>query len=505
MTCCKLLIHSLLAFLFAAVLSPRELRSQMDSNLWLVAPGGVQPGALIEISPAGSLVAVYPGPIAGSCGVAKDRFLRRVWVCDDFAVLPGQTIPGVVRLYVSGVGLQASFGAPGMRSAAVTSGLDLAVLLAANPFSPGQVQIIPSLGTPLPPPVLVGVGSSILRAGRGDVLWTLNQLSASVSRIQAGIVQSVPVVLPAAAQMLEAHPSGGCIVATPGAAQMAVVEDSGQSVQYFPLPEAPLRIAVDGDGVLCLIGPSATFYRVHIPSGQILESWNLLGSAFGSIIPGPGGNIWIEEAGATPGVRRYGRGGTSSLFISLPAATRTLGDPFGLEHAWKADRSGDNDDDGVSNEEEHRRGTDPVDSQSLPPYLVVEPGIGTSFGIGLHAQGADGLILVVLCSLSGETPGLSLSGDGFSAPHFDLVVTGDALALGMVQGQPWVQAMFPGMPLSVIGAGGRLSFPFVLPPAAMPIAPYLRFTCAGAVIDGSLMSVRATTAPLRFDGLGNPF
>jgi hypothetical protein len=186
-------------------------------------------------------------------------------------------------------------------------------------------------------------------------------------------------------------------------------------------------------------------------------------------------------------------------------ATRTLGDPFGLEHAWKAQPNGDNDQDGSSNIEEYRRGTDPGNAQSIPPSLQLGPSIGSApFSITLNAPGSDGLIFVVLCSLSGASPGLSLSADGFSAPFYDLVVFDDMLATGLVVGASWASGVFPGMPLAAVGLGGQITFPVRLPPILVSLGAGFRISCSGAVIDSGLLSVKATTSTLCFDVLGNP-
>lgn len=480
------------------------LRAQVDGNIWLTAAGGVAPGAVIELTTAGSVAGVYPGPLVGSSGVAKDLFLERVWVCDDQAPNAISSTPGMVRLYRSGVGLAASYAAPGIRGLAVLGNGDLAALLSRSVWLPAEVQILPSVGTPPPPPSTVGYGAVQIRAGRDQTCWTLNQVSGTVSRIQNGLVAHIPVNLPGTLSAIETLPSGGLVVTASGVASAVILDSAGAFQDTVNLPEPPLRVAADGDEALCMLGASGTFFRIHTPSQQLIESWPLGAGPFGSLLAGPRATVWIERHGPNPRVEAYGRGGALIVSTPLPAATRTFGDPLGIEHAWKADPDGDNDADGITNREEYRRGTDPSDDASIPPLLSLAPHPQAPFAISLEAPGADGLIFVILVSLSGSTPPLSLSIDGISAPYCDLVIFEDVLAAEMVQSQPWVSAMFPGMPLSVVGPGGQIVFPVTLHPVLQALGSGVTFSCSGAIIDSNLTTVRATTKTLFFDALGTP-
>jgi hypothetical protein len=159
--------------------------------------------------------------------------------------------------------------APGIRGLAVMTSFDLAVLLAPSPLAAGQVQIVPTFGTPPPPPISVGFGAIQIRAGLNDIVWTLNQFSSSVSRIQNGTVLTIPISLGGTLQSLEVLPTGGVIVGSSGVSQVVRVNEAGTAVTLHTTPEAPVRLAVDGDGALCMVGGSGTFYRMHIPTGQV--------------------------------------------------------------------------------------------------------------------------------------------------------------------------------------------------------------------------------------------
>lgn len=476
---------------------------QFDDRLWLIQAAGAGPGRVYECDRDGAILNWFPGPQFGSGGVAKDLFLNRVWVCDDGAWNGFGQATGAIRAYEAGIGETTSYSLPGARAIAMLSGGDVAVLLNSNPLQPSEVQIVPwnSAGGGLPPRIPVGMNALQMVSGPNDVIWTLDSLSGTVSRIEGSI--ATPITLATSTATLDRLvllPGGQILVTFQNQSVAAVLSPDGTVEWSLALPEAPLRIAADGDTSVFMIGASGQLYRINTRSAAIVDQFPLTGGSFGALIPAQRGRVWIEDM-VTRTVTEYGFGGTIHGTITTPFATHTRGDPLGLEWASKTQPDGDVDGDGATTSTEIRRGTDALDGSDVPPQLIETGAIGGVIPMQIDAPGRPNRPFVLLASLSGARA-QPLGPDGHSAPYYELNVVGDMLTWAMLQNSA-VSAHFLGMPLGDLDGNGQASAAIDL--AAFQGYPSLvNIYCCAVIFEPGFTAVSATTNPVCFDNTGTP-
>ena len=476
--------------------------AQVDENLWLVANGGLAAGTLYQLDGQGNLIGTYAGASLGSSGVAKDLFLGRVWLCDDDASNSVSPHAGRIRLYQAGVGLVASFPAPAIGGIAMLESGDIAAIINESSFTPSKVQVLPSSGIPPPPPITVGWDARKIRGAPGPRIWTLNLISGSVSLVQGPVATNITIPLAGALSDLSVLPGGDVVVSALGDPNVARVSYDGSSVTTISIPEAPLRMTVDADGDLLMIGTSGFFHRINLTSLQVIESWPTGGTSFGNMFPGRKGEVTVEISSAPPRCVRYARGGTVLWSTNLPNATVTFGDPTGLEFAWKAAPAFDLDMDGATNWEEYRRGSDPINILDVPPSLVRSQPVGPAFDVTIDAPGHGGRAFILLCAVNGSTP-LSLAPVGYGAPFYDLDFVADPLVQLIATGDPVIAPMFGGSPFGFLDSSGQFTGSMDLSAIAAYPPGTAHIYCAGMVFDSSLQRVEATTRTICFDNQGN--
>jgi hypothetical protein len=294
---------------------------------------------------------------------------------------------------------------------------------------------------------------------------------------------------------------GGNVMVTRQLSPVAeVLDDRGVWVESLTLPEAPQRVVADGDVSVILIGASSSAYRVHWGTGVVTDAFPLMPGTYGGLIADQRTTFWVEEI-TTRTLVRYGYGGVQLTSVTLPVATNTLGDPLGLEWAAKVGPDMDVDQDGVPTRTEIYRGSDFLDGASVPPALIVGTQSGTMVPLSLVAPGREGHPVLILCSLSGVTP-VPLSPDGRGGPYYDLDVRAEGLAPTLFA-NPWMQAFFPGMPLTTVGPGGvasaavNFSFASTVPPGMVILS------CCAVVFEPGFTDVGACSNAVCFDSVGN--
>jgi len=477
--------------------------AQFDDRLWLVQAAGAGPGQVFECDRDGSVINQYPGPQFGSGGVVKDLFLNRVWVCDDAAWNGFGQPTGALRAYEAGVGEVATVPMPGARAITMLSGGDVAVLLNRNPLQPSAVQVVPwsSVGGPLPSPITVGLNALQMVSGPGNVIWTLDSLSQTVTRISGTTALTItPTTSVAAVDRLVLLPSGQILITFQGQAVAAMLSSDGLTEVALFLPEPAIRVAADGDVSVYVIGASGQFYRVNTGTGQIVDQFPLPAGNFGAVIPVQRGGVWVEELNSAT-LTCYGFGGVVNSSFATQFATHTRGDPLGFEWATKTQPDADIDGDGVGSGLEVRRGTDMLASGDVPPQLVEIGGINGVIPMMISAPGRGNLPFVLLPSLSGARS-LALGSDGHSAPYFELSVAGDSLTFLLLSSQT-VASHFLGMPLGVLNANGT-GYAAIDLSAFGAFPGLVNIYCCAIVFEPGFAAVSATTNPVCFDNTGTP-
>lgn len=477
------------------------LCGQFDDRLWLVQAGGGGPGRVFECDRAGTILGSYPGPALGSGGVVKDLFLDRVWVCDDGYWNGWGVATGAVRCYVAGVGSTAVISVPGARAVAQLSNGDLAVLINPHPLQPSTVQIIPTAGGPWPAPVTVGTNAAEMVSGRDGAVWTLNRVSGDVSRVQNGIAQTInPLTSSATPDRLVLLPDGGILLTFQGQTIAALFDLTGVVETPITLPEPAIRVAADGDTSAFMLGQSLQAYRFNVSDGAITDQFPVPGVAFGALIPGQRGRLWIEET-TTKTITCYGYGGTALVSMNTPYATHSRGDPLGLEWCAKTQPGADVDGDGIPSVTEIHRGSDVLDGSDVPATLYEVGSFGNFIPLVVSAPGRPGQTFVLLASLSG-VGSVPLGPDGVSAPYFDLAIFSDALAWAMLV-EPSFQGQLINMPFGQLNGSG-LGLAAIDLTGFSSLPPGLAELYCCAMVIGPGYAVEVTSNPVCFDNLGTP-
>lgn len=467
--------------------------AQVDSRLWLVqSPAVAASGLVFEIDRTGAVVATWPGPPGGTRSVVKDPYVHQVYVVDDAG--------GRIFVYASGTGLVNTVAAPGIKSAAVMSNGDIALLVDGGFLQPGRVQIIPRTwfstpSVPWPAPIPVGFVPTRLLAGPNETLWILDGFSFGVTRLQSGASQSLGfgAVAQNSIQGIHLRPDGG-LVATFNQSAIAVrVSAAGAIEGTIVLPEAALHFALDADTSAIMLGVSGALRSLDPRTGAV--DWSVFlgaGTNVTGLIPDHQHAFWIEDA-AGPAVVKFGWGGAVLATVPLPAATSTAGDPLGLEFGGKANPAIDLDNDGVSTAEEMHFGSDPLDPGDLPAFLIVGPPVGGIASLGLYAPSRGGQVAYILASLSGSQS-TALGPDNRSAPYLDL--NSDLLTSGLVAGSLPVGSLFLGMPAGVLNTAGLAYAGVNFGALALPPGSVTLSLCAVILQGGTAYGVTSNSVTL---------
>lgn len=432
--------RSVLGILVAALLQ-LPVVAQLDDRIWLTgspSPGGTN---VFEIGRDGTLLAAHAGPVGASLSLVKDPFLGRTLVADEL----GQRI----LVYESGVGLVDSISAPDIRSLAVLSNGNIALLRTTSLLAPGLVQVLTPTGD-LVASHAVGLDARRLEVGPRDELWTVDRLGLGLTLIKGGVPRTLrPNPLPGAPLELAAVPDGRAFVTFQNSPLVLEIEPRTQAMRFLTFPEVILGLAADGDRGLWATGLGGGIHRLDLERDVIETTGHLPVGDWGQLFLDGPRRLWLEET--TLGIlRSFAPDGTPGRVTLLPAASRTIGDPVGWKWACVTAASGDADLDSFSSASEIRHGSDPLDFASTPALL----------GVTLLADRLD-MTVTADASVAGSLYGLtfSLDGDGElalgpqrDAPYVDIGL--DGLAVAVLGGQQLAGISFMGIPTGFLDARG---------------------------------------------------
>jgi len=199
---------------------------------------------------------------------------------------------------------------------------------------------------------------------------------------------------------------------TSGGKLLVRIDTAGNVLMSLGLGSVVEAMALDACGQPHVLLNNGGLQRIdvhHPASGAVVASYPLSSSLpnLKQMVMDTEGNHWLRQNGG--GFYIVDGAGSYVGFVLTTNQLHTLGDPTGLHLVAAVDPTGDGDLDGVSNEDEIRLGTDPLNAASTPPALTLTGAVSLGAIVNVSCSIPSDAGFNYVLGLSGGTAGIPLA------------------------------------------------------------------------------------------------